>query len=245
MSLVVGLVSYEVVKKKAGRGHAYYIDGKKVPRVTNILKTVVSKGGGFERWLQMDAIERFQKLIRDNPGEDYTTQPAGQILSWSKPAHGALDRGSAVHLALETEDFDHTKHHPAAQAYVRAAARFFEEERPEILERELVVGSRELGYAGTLDARATWAGAQEHVLLDYKTASKPGTEPYLEYHLQLAAYELACQEMGYLTTDRQVIVMLYPDGDYAKFTVQATPDDWRAAMSWYQGLASAKERIAA
>lgn len=235
---------YEVTKRKHGRGHVYEIDGEKVERVTQIIKTILAKGGGFERWLQLDAVERFQRLIIENEKADWTTQTPSDILKWSKGgARDPLARGTAVHKAAETQDFEIAKYHPADQGYVTAVARFFQEEQPIIHEQELVVGSKELGYAGTLDAHGELGNHM--VLLDWKTANKAGTKPYAEYHLQLSAYELASVEMGYEPTDRQLIVMLYPDGEYAKFTARATPDHWRAAMAWYGQLAAVQEAIAA
>lgn len=229
--------AYTVEKRKHGRGHIYEIDGVKMPRVTEICKTIVAKGGGFERWLQLDAIQRFQRILEEQPDADWTTQKASDILKWSAgAARSPLDRGTAVHRAAETQDFDIGNYHPGDQGYVRALAKFFEEEKPEITDQELKVGSKKLGYAGTLDARG-FIG-EDSVIWDYKTSKAA----YAEYHFQVAAYEYASIEMGYGPTHRQLIVLLREDGSYEKVGSRVAPVDWPKAMAWYD-LLSTTQRI--
>ncbi len=237
------MADYAITKRAHGRGHIYEIDGQRVPRVTTILDTIIAKGGAFRSWLQRDAIQRFQKLLLEHPEGDWSTQAPGDILKWALPVRTPLDRGGEVHRALESGDLDYRHYHAEVQPYIRAAARFMAEEAPEVESVETIIGSKSLSYAGTCDARGSLGG--KRAIWDYKTANRAGSEPYLQYHLQLAAYELAWQEMGYEPTERQLVIMLYPDGEYAKFSSIARPHDWQEAMSWYERVVDLSQQMSA
>lgn len=232
-------MAYEITKVPKGRGHTYAIDGEECERVTNIVRAIISKGGGFEWFLKTDAIAGFQRLLRENPTADYTTQSPRDLLKWSRPARGPMDRGTAVHAAIEIGDFEPSNFHPDDQGYVKAAAAFHADHELVPEAQELIVGSKQYAYAGTLDWRGSLDGRS--VILDWKTSKAA----YAEYHLQLAAYEVASVEMGFDPTDAQLIVLLRPDGTYEAVETVADAGDWLCALDWYRALTNVQERVAA
>lgn len=235
--------TYEVTKRAYGKGHVYSIDGEKVERVTNIVRDIVAKGSGFDRWLRLDTVKGFQRLIAETPDADYRTQPPWEVMRSFPRDRSPLERGTAVHEAIEHGNFDPAEHHPEDQGYVRAAAAFHDANDLKAEAQELIVGSKQYRYAGTLDWRGSLNG--ESVLLDWKTFTRDGGKPYESYYLQLAAYETASLEMGYEPTSNQFIVALYPSGDYSLFPNLARPGDWIDAIGWYSQLVDLRERMAA
>ena len=84
----------------------------------------------------------------------------------------AADRGSRVHAYTVAADYGETPEviDPDCAGYVKAYERFLRDYTPQWQYIEHVMGSRELGYAGTADRIGIIDG--KRVILDIKTTSK-------------------------------------------------------------------------
>jgi len=120
-------------------------------------------------------------------------------------------RGQAVHEAcaqLVREELDLPELDPELQPYVLGAARFLAESGITVIASELPLGSRRLGWAGTLDLVGHWRGVE--CILDWKaTAQIPPT--------------VGPQTYGYERLYREI----YGGGKRKRYCVQLRPNDYR------------------
>lgn len=230
--------------------HRYKIDGEPVPGVTSILKLVIDSSGPMSWWGMRIGLQGVLALATRYPDEEILLNTAEQLekfivrekLSTNHVRDQAGARGKGVHQAAENyaetqvipdpQDF-----HPSERGYVRSLAHFLTEEQPEILDTEVIVGSKRHGYAGTYDTRGVLFG--KSCLLDYKTSKRV----YDSHHLQLAAYEVAAKEMGAEPTEAQYVIRLGEDGDYEVVESKATELQWLAALNHYRSLKELQESL--
>jgi hypothetical protein len=105
----------------------------------------------------------------------------------------AAARGTEVHaLAEKLSHGEEVDVPPELTAYVDSALKFLNEWQPRTVLTEVVVASRQWGYAGTFDLLADLPNGRR-VLFDYKTSAS-GIWP--ETALQLAAYRHADTYLG-------------------------------------------------
>lgn len=120
-------------------------------------------------------------------------------------------RGQAVHAAcalLVREQLDIDAVDPELHPYLRGAASFLAESGITIIASELSLGSRRLGWAGTLDLVGHWRGTE--CILDWKaTADIPPT--------------VGPQTYGYERLYREI----YGGGKRKRYCVQLRPNDYR------------------
>lgn len=200
-------------------------------RVKMVVEYAVEK---VEEWVHMargdvGSKERAKRLLK---GEQWGTSSS---ISKHKAgigtvAHAAADRYAAgdpmdwqeVGNALTKENVP-GEFHSTAFGYVKAAYKFLDEVRPEIIHREATVYSREHEYAGTLDMQARLRIGDSKLLavVDYKSSASI----YDDVALQLVAYSRADfvgrddgSELPLERADYGVIVQLLDNGEYVLHT---------------------------
>jgi len=228
------------------RGDHYYIQDRKLPGVTSVLKMVVDKSGPLMGW----ALKLAHEYMVDNPGGSSEAMRGHVFGSRDK----ATNKGSTVHSFLEARTkvggtLDTSGLPTEIRPYCEAALQFEREHPHQIKYNECIVANFTYGYAGTVDRIATRMYAEgddigyENWLYDWKT----GKGVYDEAHLQVTAYKHA--EYIWIPTekklipmpkiDRVAIVHLRPTGKASLIPVDADAEsfeDFIAAKRWYDRM---------
>lgn len=173
--------------------HTYYLDGKRLYGVTNILNSWGK--GGLIQWAVNMAVDHIKKNPNDFDG--------------AKKAHitvrdDAASKGTDVHAMVEAyvrsliKENEGLAHHSVLEAFEKdpiknpQVQKFLEwavGEQITFLDAEQRVYSREHWYAGTFDILLEKDG--KRFIADVKT----GKAVYPNYFYQMAAYRLALEEM--------------------------------------------------
>lgn len=230
--------------------HAYTIDGEPVVGVSTVAKVCADPAPliGWAFRLGRDGAdtvwrERTARGMDEPSPEDIEAELSRRDLTPDATRRLAAIRGNAVHDALEAlaqhgtvpdpDDYPHE-----AAEHVRALLRWYLELRPSFDAVEVIVGSREHGFAGRYDIRAHVAtdrlaaagvdtsdidGDRALCLIDLKTSR--GVYP-TEHFPQLAGYELASRAMGYPPTDAQLVLCTTPS--------RRPPRAFQLVRSWAQ-----------
>lgn len=170
---------------------AYWLEGKRLPRVSEVLAVLANPG--LARWR-----ERVGAAEAD------------------RRARAAATRGSLVHRLCERV----AREGPAAVAatlarepdladMVRAYGAWLAREVAAVLAVEAVVWHPRLRYAGTLDLLARLRDGRV-VVVDIKTG-RTGGEAAARHRLQLAAYAEAVEALGWARVDGRLVVALPVD----------------------------------
>ncbi len=180
---------YEIVRNQ---NHTYTVDGWSVPGVTTVnkllpkpwqLKWVIGEATKHigTKWLPECTYPQFliDQTLEDSKG------------AWKKKFEGAGDTGTNVHKYIE--DYINDGQLPMIEDKeedncFRQFIDWGEKFKPTWIATEMVVASKEYGFAGTLDSIAEINGKM--CLIDFKTSS--GIRE--EYYIQTAAYQLALEE---------------------------------------------------
>lgn len=230
------------------RPRRYTIDGEYVPSVTQVLG-VLDKPA-LKWWSMKTGIEAVVELSRRYGwGEDGLpknfTDP-GRVMEWVKRekltinsvSRSAADRGVAVHKALERlmegEVPDPREFPKEDRGYVAALNGWYTDTEPELLAKEVLVGSRVHGFAGRFDLHAQLNGRTAR--LDLKT----GKGIYPEHHLQIEAYELAAVECGYDASDVRLILRLGSGGAYEVQESYAKPEQFLSVLAAFRVVEECK-----
>jgi hypothetical protein len=175
-----------IARRNYGSGHRYTLDGRDVPGVTTILKTLDKPA--LIDWAANTtaayAIDHWAELADMSPSERLNTLKGAR---WGENRR-AIKRGHSVHeLAERLAAGDEVDVPDELAGHVEAYVRFLDEWDPEVMLSETVVGSRRYRYGGTLDLLAR-VGDGRVWLFDVKTGGKG---VFGETALQLAAYARA------------------------------------------------------
>lgn len=217
-----------------GSGHGYSIDGQRATGVTTALKALPKE---LTRWAARTVAtyvatnpENVMNMLRTGgqaPTVDFLTG-----LPFQK-RNEAAGRGTAVHKLAERvvkgEEVEVAEH---LVGHVESYIRFLDDFNPTSVHEELVVASREHGYAGTLDSIQDIPGLGR-VLVDYKT----GNGIYGETGLQVAAYRYAdCyldpegSEQPMLPVDDTYVLHIQADG-YALYPLHSDEDAFETFLT--------------
>jgi hypothetical protein len=183
-------------------------------------------------------------------------------LRWWQERRKAAERGQVSHEELvrvctgELVDLDQFA--PEFRGFFQGVSAWYADHNPEVLAVETMVVSAEHGVAGRPDLRCVLRAAPDHphlagalVLADLKTVEsiydRDGKvkDPYDENVLQLGGYEGLSIESGYGPTDRQVVVRVDKDGNYAMAESWARPADFFAVLGTYRTIRALRARKAA
>jgi hypothetical protein len=205
-----------LVRRNAGRGHWYSLDGAKVPGVTTVVGNLPK--GALIEWASRTTAE----YAIDHWDELSEQPPSSRLSTLTKARHqksgAAALRGTQIHALGERVSHGEAVDAGEHQSEVEAYARFLDRWQVDVIATETPCASTEWRYAGTADAWATFgtgplAGAR--VLLDIKT----GGRVWPDASLQLAAYrhcdlwqpDGADSESALPTTDAVVVAHILTD----------------------------------
>lgn len=218
-------------RRNYGRGHAYYLDGQKLPGVTTILGDGLAKPA-LINW----AAKTVAGYAIDN-WADLTLEKPSERLKVLEKAHyadrdAAGKRGTEVHhLAEKLSKGEEVTVPDELAGHVDAYVRFLDDFDPQVVLTETpVVSLTAWPYAGTFDLIADFPGLNQRLLCDVKTA-RSGVFP--DNALQLAAYRYATHRPGpgdellpMPEVDGCAVIHVRSDG-YSLVPVQAGPAEHR------------------
>ena len=238
--------------------HAYTVDGVPVPGVSTVAKVgadLFSPGAWWGYGLAIEGAMDLPSEAWDGIGDAAALRAAlrGRGIDPTQQRDRAGERGTSVHDALEQlaqhGRVPNWQDYPEAErGHVRSLVRWFLHYRPEFEATEVVVGSREHGFAGRYDLRVKiradrLPGVPVHEfdlrdgagycvgLVDLKTSKSV----YPDQHFpQLGGYELASREMGFLPTDFQAVLRTSPDGSFTPHDA-LPPEKWEGSnfvLAW-------------
>lgn len=231
---------------------SYLIDGEKFDSVTTVLG-VLDKPGlkyGAEKATMAGAIE----LARNGGLPQDLDRAIGRLQSeglrfwqvWGgKARRGTVSHEDLVRLTLGQEIFDLDTFPEDQQAFIRGVSGWVADERPEILEAEVMVASKPLRVAGRHDlfGRLPRRHPTAKFLIDLKTTDKlpryksgEVKPPYPEHLLQLGAYELLRRASGYEPSDYQAVLRVDAAGAHDLFVTVADPAAFVAVLECYRAL---------
>ncbi len=225
-------------------GHGYTIDGKRAIGVTTALKGLPKEA--LKHWSAKEvatyAVEHIWDVKRmlDSAGPTPTISFLKEV-PFQKRDDAAV-RGTDVHAIAEKfikgEEIEVPEH---LLPYVQGYEAYINDFNPTSVHEELVVASRKLMVAGTLDSIQDIPGLGR-AQVDYKT----GNGVYGEYALQVAAYrymevylDAEGKEQPMIPVDQTYILHIKP-GDYDLIEVQA---DEAAFEKFVVALANYRENV--
>lgn len=129
----------------------------------------------------------------------------------------ALARGETPNLADRTE---------VERGFAQGVFRWWMDNDPEVIAAEQVTVDYSKGYAGRFDLLCVIDG--QRVLVDAKTRGKGVARK--SDHVQLPGYESSNVACGIGGSDRQVVLILKPDGTYDAVPCVGTETDFNAAL---------------
>jgi hypothetical protein len=221
----------EFRRRNYGRGHAYYLDGKKLPGVTTILGDGLAKPalvGWAARTVAGYAIDNWDDLAQQKPSERLKVLEKAHYAD----RDAAGKRGTEVHgLAEKLANGEEVTVPEELAGHVDAYVRFLDDFGPQVVLTEApVVSLTQWPYAGTLDLIADFPGLGQRLLCDVKTA-RSGVFP--DNALQMAAYRYATHYLGsdgelhpMPEVDGCAVIHVRADG-YSLVPVQAGPAEHR------------------
>ncbi|MFI9079169.1 hypothetical protein ACIGW8_22315 [Streptomyces sioyaensis] len=244
------------------------VTGQKLRRVTTILEQGCSKGDALTIWAGNITAETAMAHLPQLVAASRRPEDRAEMTTWLKRAHmrkkdERKDVGSAVHELIEAHVLGEPVpfelvNNPELTPFLRHFHRFVEEWQVTFEASEMVVGSFEQGYAGTLDyllrspILASIYDLPEDFLFmgDTKTGGELDVKGvYPEAALQMAAYRNA--RVAWLrdgstvpmpaTYSTGVVLHLRPEG-YRLIPVTCDDDVYRAflviqqAAEWTSGL---------
>jgi len=172
--------------------HVYTLNGNMLAGVTTILR--VMDNPAINQWKVNQAVAYIDYGYREG------SMPMNAILKEAKTAHrrkstDATDVGTEVHDAIKAflKGNEPAPDHPFSPQAQKAMAQFFKWFKVadiQIEHVEMPVASEEHRFAGTPDLVCMFAG--KRTVVDFKTSS--GIYP--NYYLQLAAYQMALEEIS-------------------------------------------------
>jgi hypothetical protein len=259
----------------------YRVQGTEVPSVTEILrildKPALSWWGqciGISGLLQLRQMGLdIDTLIRQKPPDlewdEYAKMFASGPLNDNKLTTNHVRdkagmRGKSVHDALNRYAVDGVMPNPREypeheQGYVIGLVAFLMDTPSlEPQAAELMVGSREHGFAGRYDLRARTSRPHRVVTKVYPkkpavaTTMPAGTglfdlktsvDVFPENGLQLGAYEMASTECGHDETDYQVVIQFGKDGRYQARRSTATGKDFLAIKGAWEAYRRVEENL--
>jgi len=138
------------IKRRAyGTGHAYYVDGEKVPGVTTVLKVLpLNLAGWAARTTAAYALDNWAELSEVRPSERLSLMTNARL----KVRDAAARRGTEVHrLGEALVDGQPVKVPEELRGHVEAYRDWLDRIQPAVLATELVVASRQHRYCGSVD----------------------------------------------------------------------------------------------
>jgi hypothetical protein len=230
----------------------YTVNGERTVSVSTIAKYIDPDPTGLLYWASGLTCEGVAELAGQrgdlswlNTGDSIKAALREAELTWTDIRDKAATRGTAVHelilaaLATRSKLPDLSDLTEEERGYGQAVLRWWNDRDPRPILAEQMTASAERGFAGRFDLLCEIDG--ERVLMDAKTRARP--KDRLSDHVQLAGYEIANQESGHGESDRHLILILGPEGEYAEVEGVATDDDFLSALSVYRSEKALAKRM--
>lgn len=166
---------------------SYVIDGKEVPRVTNICNMINKPGLYF--WYGKYGTKRCKKM------------------SQSSMRFGSLFHRLAE-LRMDDKKVNIKQHQKPMRGCYHAFIKWRKQHIFGHVETEVILHNQKYGYAGTCDLAATIDGKVG--VVDWKTS----TDMYLEHLLQVSAYMVSFKEMTGVTPQFGGVLIVRKNGTY-------------------------------
>jgi hypothetical protein len=138
-----------ISRRKYGTGHAYYVDGEKVPGVTTVLKVLpLNLAGWAARTTAEYALDNWATLSEMPPSQRLRAMEGAR----NKVRDAAARRGTEVHkLGEALAEGQEVKVPDELAGHVGAYRDWLDRIQPAVMATELVVASRKHRYCGTSD----------------------------------------------------------------------------------------------
>jgi hypothetical protein len=179
-------------------GHMYIINGVKYPSVTSILGIIGGdKTQALMQWSKKISVEYISNELKDLLGKDIIIDETFidniSRVGMTKPKfelEKAADFGTKCHNAID--DFIISGKHPTDPTVApvfEAFLNWLKEHKFNIVNGDMVVGSKKYGFGGRMDALAI-DDQGNYIVLDWKTSNYFSKE----YAMQVSAYAHAFAE---------------------------------------------------
>lgn len=238
----------------------YWIDDVEVPSVTTVLDCLSKPA--LTWWGMKVGLEASQKLclLKEPPWrpdyeelDELVRMATEAKITVNHQRDKAAKRGTNVHNALETWALTgkltpFTDFPVEEQGYVMGLNNFLADckNRLKPVETELMVGSKDHGFAGRFDLQAKLGESiefktgprttrkipQGQGIFDLKTSKST----YLSHLLQLSAYRLGLEESGYGRSDFEAIILVRADGTYDVKLNDRRPDHFLSVLNTWRAL---------
>jgi len=259
----------------------YKIDGVEVPSVTTVLdilhKPALTWWGMkvgiagvtevYDRWVaacrskEHDGHTYFEDFSDEwymHGPDEWAKLLTAHKLTVNHVRDKAARRGTSVHAALEawavTGNLAHPDDFPEEeQGYVKGLNAFLADCKGHLFpkESELMVGSKDHGFAGRFDLQAYMAPSTEEDGFTLQTGPrtkrfipsgrgifdlKTSKGVYDSHYLQLSAYRLALEESGYGRSDFEAVILVNADGRYDVKLNPKRPDHFLSVLQTWRAL---------
>lgn len=162
---------FEIVRKEIDDSHYYFVDGEFYPGVTTILDEAGPVPYALKQW------------FKNNSAQDIE-EKSSTALTFGSRMHDAYEKiFNGVPLFLN-KDYPLTKE----KKHIYSVYSWASQVKPEVIQTECVVASKEFQYAGTLDLLCKIDN--EYWVIDFKTSAGI----YDSYLWQVEAYRRAVKE---------------------------------------------------
>lgn len=231
-------------RSTTGNTYRFRLEGTdhviELPSVTHIIETVYRAQGTSLAWwgFKLGVHSQHPELPPEDVEEIYREAKRSSYSPFAQ-RDAAADRGSTAHALLEGLATGALKPEECSPttSYERGVLSWWQERSPRygaVLRAEAPVWSLSMGYAGTLDLLFQGPG---YTLIDLKTRASAAADAkpaYLTDLLQVTAYRLAAQEMGYGGPIATVVVIVDQEGCWREDYRNLPAEAWYHTMRLYR-----------
>jgi hypothetical protein len=229
-------------------------EGARMPAVTTIAKAFPDRPDPLMYWAErttLEGVSRLSAAQRHIPDDPWALRKVleGQELRWPQVRDKRAERGIRAHtlmleaLARGGAVPDLADLPEDERGYGQAVFRWWQKRKPEPINVEQIVLSKEHGYAGRFDLRCNITGTLQPCsgtgIVDLKT----GKGVYRADHIQLCGYDIAARECGIGAQHWLMLLHVRPDGSYAEHYCAAEEWHFMLALASYQAAKEVDKRM--
>jgi hypothetical protein len=233
---------YGEIKPKSGGGHSYVRDSR-LTGVSTIAKYLDPNADPLMHWAaRLDRIgtaELASQAIESGGDLTWLTEEwrisaalKDAEATWAHVRNRAAMRGTNIHerilfaLATESAPPSLSGLSEEERGYGQAVFAFWRDRKPEPIAAEYVTADLSLGFAGRPDLLAFIDGA----ITRFDAKTRESGKVRMSDHVQLQGYRAADIACGIGTSERDVALILMPDGTFREEECVATQAHFNAAL---------------